>query len=90
MYTTERTKSHVALLSVAPGTGKLTYVTSYPTEEQPRSLRIDPTGKYLVVTGEKSDQISTYRIDGSTGTLTLIGRSPVGHDANWVEIVDLP
>ena len=90
MYTTERTKSHVALLSVAPGTGKLTYVTNYPTEEQPRGIRLDPTGKYLVVTGELSDQISTYRIDGNNGALTLVGRSPVGRDANWVEIVKLP
>ena len=90
MYATERTKSRIALLSVAPGTGKLAYVRNYPTEEQPRGIRVDPAGRDLVATGEKSDRISAYRIDGSTGELGLVGRAPVGRDANWVEIVDLP
>lgn len=90
IYTTERTKSHVALLSVAPGTGKLTYVTNYPTEEQPRGFQIDASGKFLVMSGEKSNQISSYRIDAKTGALTLAGRAPVGADANWVEIVNKP
>lgn len=90
VYTTERTKSHLAQLSVASGTGKLTYVRNYPTEEQPRGIRIDPTGTYLVATGEKSDHVSTYRIDHATGDLTLVGRTPAGRDANWVEIVDMP
>jgi 6-phosphogluconolactonase len=90
VYATERTRSRIALLSVAPGTGKLAYVRNYATEEQPRGIRVDPTGRYLVATGEKSDRISAYRIDGSTGELGLVGRAPVGRDANWVEIVDLP
>lgn len=90
VYTTERTKSHLAQLSVASSTGRLTYARNYPTEEQPRGIRIDPTGSYLVATGEKSDRVSTYRIDKATGDLTLVGRTPVGRDANWVEIVDLP
>lgn len=90
VYVSERTKSHIALLSVAPKTGKLTYVTNYETEAQPRGLRIDPAGKYLVASGEKSDQVSSYKIDQKTGRLGLVGRYPVGKDANWVEIVDLP
>jgi hypothetical protein len=31
-----------------------------------------------------------YRIDGNTGELSMVGRYPVGHDANWAEIIDLP
>ncbi len=90
LYATERTTSKIALLSVAPGTGQLTYVTNYPTETQPRGIRIDPTGTYLVASGEKSDRLSVYKIDQSTGGLSLLDRYPVGKDANWVEIVDLP
>ncbi|PWC39939.1 6-phosphogluconolactonase [Azospirillum sp. TSO35-2] len=90
VYATERTKSHIALLSVASKTGKLTYVTNFPTEAQPRGIRIDPEGKYLVAAGQKSDHIASYKIDPKTGKLSLIGRFPVGHDANWVEIVTLP
>jgi 6-phosphogluconolactonase len=90
VYATERTRSRVILLKVAPGTGNLTYVTEYPTETQPRGLGIDPTGTYLMASGEKSDRLSVYRIDQAAGTLTLLDRYPVGKDANWVQIVDLP
>jgi 6-phosphogluconolactonase len=74
---------------VAPGTGKLTYVTNFATEAQPRGIRIDPSGQYLVASGEKSDQLAVYKIDQSTGKLGAPGRYPVGNGANWVEIVDV-
>ena len=90
LYATERTTSRIALLSVAPDTGRLTYVTNYPTETQPRGIRIDPSGTYLVASGEKSDRLSVYRIDKADGALTVLGHAPVGRDANWVEIVELP
>ncbi|MDR3412659.1 MAG: beta-propeller fold lactonase family protein [Formivibrio sp.] len=90
IYALERTTSKISLLSVAPGTGKLTYVTNFPTEKQPRGFRIDPTGNYLVATGEKSDKLSVYKMNQTTGDLALLDRYPVGSDANWVEIVDLP
>ena len=31
--------------------------------EQPRGYAIDPSGRFVVVSGEKSDMISTYAID---------------------------
>jgi 6-phosphogluconolactonase len=84
MYTTERTNSTISLMSIAPETGKLTYLASYTTEKQPRGIGLDPTGKFLVAAGEKSDRISVYKIDQRTGALTQVGRYPVGEDANWV------
>ncbi|MGA8900786.1 beta-propeller fold lactonase family protein [Bradyrhizobium sp.] len=42
---------------------------------------------FLVVSGKKSDTISSYKIDEASGGLTLIGKYPAGKDANWVEIV---
>ena len=90
LYSTERTLSKIALFSVAPGTGKLTYVTNFPTEKQPRGIRIDPKGTYLVASGEKSDRLAVYKIDQGNGRLTEISRYPVGNGANWVEIVELP
>jgi 6-phosphogluconolactonase len=89
LYSTERTTSKIALFTVAPGTGKLTYVTNFATEAQPRGIRIDPTGQYLVASGEKSDRVSVYKIDKGTGKLSEPSRYPVGNGANWVEIVDL-
>ena len=41
----------------------------------------------MVVSGEKSDTLSTYSIDASSGALKLIGKYPTGKGSNWVEIV---
>ena len=41
----------------------------------------------MVVSGEKSDTVSTYSIDPSSGTLKPIGKYPTGKGSNWVEIV---
>lgn len=90
LYATERTTSRIALLAVDPGTGKLAYVGSTATETQPRGIQIDASGTWLVATGEKSDRLSVYRIDKASGALTPVGRYPVGRDANWVEIVEVP
>lgn len=90
LYATERTTSRIALLSVDPGTGKLAYVGNTATETQPRGIRIDASGTWLVASGEKSDRLSVFRIDKASGALTPVGRYPVGRDANWVEIVEVP
>jgi 6-phosphogluconolactonase len=90
LYSTERTLSKIALFTVAPGTGKLKYVTNFPTEKQPRGIKIDPSGSYLVASGEKSDRIAVYKIDKANGKLTQLDRYPVGNGANWVEIVEIP
>lgn len=89
LYSTERTTNKIALFTVAPGTGKLTYVTNFATEAQPRGIRIDPTGQYLVASGEKSDRLSVYKIDQGSGKLSEPTRYPAGNGANWVEIVEL-
>jgi 6-phosphogluconolactonase len=74
---------------VASDTGKLTYVTNFGTERQPRGINIDPSGQYLVASGEKSDQLSVYRIDQASGKLGDPTRYPVGKGANWIEIVEV-
>jgi 6-phosphogluconolactonase len=89
LYTTERTTDKIALFTVAPGTGKLTYVTNFATERQPRGINIDPSGQYLVASGEKSDRLSVYRIDPASGKLGEPMHYPVGKGANWVEIVEV-
>ncbi|MFS8047394.1 lactonase family protein [Rhizobium sp. BR 314] len=87
LYTTERTTSTIALFRAHEESGSLTYVTSYPTEQQPRGIRIDPSGRFLVASGEKSDRLSVYAIDRDGGELDIVGRYPVSAGANWIEIV---
>jgi 6-phosphogluconolactonase len=89
LYTTERNTDKIALFTVAPGTGKLTYVANFTTERQPRGINIDPSGQYLVASGEKSDRLSVYQINQASGKLGEPTRYPVGKGANWIEIVEV-
>jgi len=86
LYALERTGNQIGAMSVDAKTGKLTYLSTTPTEKQPRGFQIDPSGKYMVVTGEKSDTISVYEIAGDGG-LKLLKQYPTGKGSNWVEIV---
>ncbi len=87
LYAAERTSTSIGAFSVDAATGKLTYLSSTPTEKQPRGFRIDPKGRHMVVSGEKSDTISVYEIDGASGALKLLQKYPTGKGSNWVEIV---
>jgi 6-phosphogluconolactonase len=86
LYALERTGNQIGAMSVDAKTGKLTYLSTTPTEKQPRGFQIDPSGKHMVVTGEKSDTISVYEIAGDGG-LKLLKQYPTGKGSNWVEIV---
>ena len=87
VYAAERTGNTLTTLRVDLESGRLSYAASIETEPQPRGFRIDPSGRCLIVSGEKSETISSYAIDPASGALTLVGRYPVGKGANWVEIV---
>jgi 6-phosphogluconolactonase len=87
LYAAERTSSSLGALGVDPATGKLTYLSSTPTEPQPRGFAIDPKGRTMIVSGEKSDTISVYAIDPGTGALSLREKHPTGKGSNWIEIV---
>jgi len=86
LYALERTGNQIGAMGVDPATGKLTYLSTTPTEKQPRGFQIDPSGKYMVVTGEKSETISVYSIEDK-GALRLLKQYPTGKGSNWVEIV---
>ncbi|MEX2220179.1 MAG: beta-propeller fold lactonase family protein [Candidatus Rokuibacteriota bacterium] len=62
-------------------------LSALPTEKQPRGFAIDPKGRTMVVSGEKSETISVYAIDPASGALSLRQQYPTGKGSNWVEIV---
>ena len=86
LYAAERTTSTLAAFSVDAATGTLTFLSSTPVEKQPRGFRIHPNGKFLVVSGERSETISVYAIQ-TNGGLTLLRTYPTGTGSTWVEIV---
>ena len=58
LYAAERTSSSLGGFKVDAASGKLTFVGITPTEKQPRGFRIDPTGKFMIVSGEKSETLT--------------------------------
>jgi len=86
LYAAERTSSSIGRFSVDAASGKLAYLGSTPTEKQPRGFQVDPAGRFMVVSGEKSDMLATYSI-APDGALIPVGRYPTGKGSNWVEIV---
>ena len=87
IYISERTSNTIAAFSVDSASGKLTYLSSTPTEKQPRGFNLDPKGRFMVVSGEKSDTVSVYAIDQASGAPKFLNKYPTGKGANWVEIV---
>jgi len=87
LYTSERTKSTLSGFEVDTQTGKVKHLFTKPTEEMPRGFNVDPSGQFLVASGQKSDKVSLYSINQTTGDLSLIERVPGGKGANWVTII---
>ena len=74
----------VSAYTINSSTGALTEITGSPLAagDEPRSVAVDPTGKFVYVANEISSDIYAYAINSSTGALTEItaivgGNSPL-------------
>jgi len=84
VYASERTSSTIAAVKL-DATGALQLLDHTPTERQPRGLAVDPSGRYLFAAGQKSNRMTTYSIDATTGALRKLREYPVGSDPVWIE-----
>ena len=63
----------MAIFSIGKG-GALTWVDAVWTRgDFPRAINIDPTGNFLCSCNQRSDAITTFRINRETGALTFTG-----------------
>jgi 6-phosphogluconolactonase len=90
LYSSERTSNTLAGFKVNSSDGTLSLIEFIATETQPRSFAIDSRGQYLFVVGQRSHQLTSYRIDSAAGKLSKLKQYPVGKNPSWLEIVDLP
>lgn len=76
LYGSNRGHNSLAVFSVDPATGQLTFV-EHVTEGivWPRNFRIDPTGQYLISANRDTNNVVVFSIDQQTGRLT-----PTGHE----------
>jgi 6-phosphogluconolactonase len=69
---------YVTRLTLNEATGRLTDNGDFSAGTNPRDARIDPTGRFLYVTNQTSNDISVFQIDPATGGLSNEARFPTG------------
>jgi 6-phosphogluconolactonase len=89
LYGSERKTSTLAGYRIDPEKGTLSPIGHFPTEKTPRGFNIDPRGRFLLSVGLDSNAMTVYRIDPQSGGLSSLKQYPMGHQPNWIEIVDL-
>jgi 6-phosphogluconolactonase len=76
VYASNRGHDSIAVFSVDPDTGKLSFVQHQNTHgKTPRHFAIDPTGQWLLVENQDSGNIVVFRVDSQSGRLTDTGET---------------
>ena len=75
-YIANRLKDFIATLSVSPVDGRLKLLErSSCNGKVPRHLALDPTGRWLLLANQVSDNIAVFARDSKTGLLSKDGKS---------------
>ena len=75
LYQSNRGANTLAIFSIGTD-GMLTKVADQPVEgKTPRNFMIDPKGEFVFVANQDTDNVTIFRRDKKTGTLTYTGNS---------------
>jgi 6-phosphogluconolactonase len=79
LYAANRLHDSIGVFSIASD-GRLSRVGEVSTEgDYPDQFCIDPSGRFLFVCNQRSDHITSFRIDSASGKLSFTGRyQPLG------------
>ena len=80
VYAGNRLHDSVGIFAVGRD-GTLTFVDDVWTRgDYPRSMSIDPSGRFMYVCNQRADHVTTFSIDAATGRLAFTGQyTPVGN-----------
>jgi 6-phosphogluconolactonase len=85
LYVSNRLHSTLAVFAIAPDGGLKMVSESWVHADYPRSAAIDPGGELMFSCNQKSDSITSFRINAASGALAFTGRfEPVGSPAVMV------
>ncbi len=74
LYVSNRGEENtITIFSINSDSGKLSLVGYQPTGNGPRHFLLDPTGNFLLVANQNSDNVVIYRRDQKTGLLKATG-----------------
>ena len=75
LYITNRVADTIAFFKIGKD-GLPVLVEVVPSVvREPRGFALDPSGTWLVAAGQKSNSLTTFRIDGKTGRLKPTGKA---------------
>jgi 6-phosphogluconolactonase len=75
IYATVRGHDSVSVFAADERSGRLRFVQNVSAGgEVPRGMGLDPTGRWLIVANQKSDNVVEFSIDAATGKLSATGR----------------
>lgn len=79
LYTSNRADQNtIGIYAIDQQSGKITYKAYQQVNGKgPRDFEIDPTGNFLLVANQQTNNIVTYKIDKDTGLLTETGNLEV-------------
>jgi 6-phosphogluconolactonase len=76
VYATVRGHDSVSVFAADVRSGRLTFVQNISARGNvPRGLGLDPTGRWLIVANQKSDNAVEFAVDAQTGKLSPAGRA---------------
>ncbi|GAB2286245.1 hypothetical protein Dimus_020665 [Dionaea muscipula] len=71
-YASNRGHDSICAIDLRDGLGRMSVIDwSSACGEAPRDFAIDPSGRFLVVASQNSDNLAVYEIDRETGSLSL-------------------
>lgn len=84
LYASDRYFNSISLFHVNKNYNTIVFFKKYDTEDQPRAFFIDIHDKYLIVAGQKSNQLSLYEICQKTGQLKKINKYKTSRGPIWI------
>ncbi len=84
MYVSLQDDDRISIFTTNPTTGALSWQEDVAVEGGPAPLAITPGRDVLYVGRRESQELSSYRIDQRTGSLTLIGSVPLQGEPVYV------
>jgi 6-phosphogluconolactonase len=76
LYGSNRGHDSIAVFTIDPNKGTLTYVENTPTQgNTPRNFGIDATGNFLIAGNQRTNNMVVFRIDQKSGKLTPTGQT---------------
>ncbi|QCI18269.1 6-phosphogluconolactonase [Buchnera aphidicola (Aphis nasturtii)] len=86
LYISDRILNSLSLFHINKNDGKISFISVYVTEQQPRAFCIDIHNKYIIVAGQKSNKFTVHSINKKTGCLKTLHTYSTGEEPIWTLI----